>query len=440
MKKFLLVIATALMFGMNVKAEEYFAPGWFIGFKGGAQCTIGETTYGNLISPTAAFNVGYQFRPWFGLRADLSGWQGKGAIDVPGESKYSSYAFNYAQLAFDATFNIIDIFEKKAKKHVVNPYIFAGLGGFFGFKNTEKDALISKGASFAFPWSNTVSMVGRLGAGVDFKAGKRTIIGIEYTANMVGDQMNSKQGTTGKIGDGKYMDLDYTHSLMLSFRWALGDQGKNAKKYAASRAAAKAKKSGMSDAEIAAAAALASAAIDSGCKSLAANYVTAPSVDEYLAAQKAEADRIAAEKAAAEKAAADAAAAAAAAAKAAADKAAADAAAAAAAAAEAMKTQNVFFELNKYVIRESEESKINTIVECLKADPSAKVTVTGHADKETGNSKINLKLSENRANVVAKSLIDKGIDASRIITDFKGDTANPYSVPEQNRVSICVVD
>ncbi len=85
-------------------------------------------------------------------------------------------------------------------------------------------------------------------------------------------------------------------------------------------------------------------------------------------------------------------------------------------------------------------SKVDEIVEWLKADPSRSVSITGHADKFTGNSQINLVLSEKRAKAVRKALISKGIDASRISYTFKGDTANPFELTEQNRVAICVVE
>ena len=92
MKKFFLVIASAAILSLNANAEEYFAPGWFIGIKGGAQYTVGESSFGTLISPTAAINVGYQFRPWVGLRADISGWQGKGANIVAGADPVGTHA------------------------------------------------------------------------------------------------------------------------------------------------------------------------------------------------------------------------------------------------------------------------------------------------------------------------------------------------------------
>lgn len=442
MKKFILIIASALVLGISARAEDsstkaagqYFAPGWFIGVQGGAQYTAGEVAFKDLISPVAAFNFGYQFQPWFGLRANIAGWQGKGFAYIPNQN-WSGYKFNYAQIGVDAMFNICDWFDKQPRKHVVNPYIFVGLGGAYGFNNKEVTPIAGKGLNLPYVWDKMFTGLGRFGFGIDFKVGKRTMIGLELTDNVMSDKLNSKKGEAMKLGNSGYLDFDYNISLLLGVKVALGDQGKSAQNYAAKTAAKKARKAGKNDAEIAAAAAAATAAV-AGSTSLAAHFAkaapvvaepaevkTAGPTEAELAAAKAEADRLAAEKAAAEKAAAE---------KAAAEK-------AAAAAAEARKTQNIFFDLNKADIRDSEKEKIDILVDFLNADPAAKVRITGHADKATGNSKINMSLSERRAKAVTKALIDKGIDKSRVSYEYKGDTANPFDTPELNRVSICVV-
>lgn len=76
----------------------------------------------------------------------------------------------------------------------------------------------------------------------------------------------------------------------------------------------------------------------------------------------------------------------------------------------------------------------------MKKHLAVKVNVTGYADVNTGNAKINSKLSEKRANNVAEALKAKGIAANRITIDYKGDTVQPYNTPEENRVSICIAE
>ena len=78
----------------------------------------------------------------------------------------------------------------------------------------------------------------------------------------------------------------------------------------------------------------------------------------------------------------------------------------------------------------------------MKQHPDTKVTVTGYADKGTGNLKINLRLSKQRADAVVNALIkDYGIAADRIIAKSMGEEEEqPYSTPAQNRVAICIVE
>ena len=102
--------------------------------------------------------------------------------------------------------------------------------------------------------------------------------------------------------------------------------------------------------------------------------------------------------------------------------------------------QNIFFALNSAKIQDDQQAKIASLVDYLEKNPATKVSVTGYADKETGNPKINMTLSEKRANNVADALKAKGIVASRIVTNYKGDTVQPYPVREENRVSICIVE
>ena len=105
--------------------------------------------------------------------------------------------------------------------------------------------------------------------------------------------------------------------------------------------------------------------------------------------------------------------------------------------------QNIFFALNSALLQKDQQSKIDAMVAYMEkypANPTSKVAVTGYADKETGNPRINMTLSEKRAKIVADALKDKGIAPDRIVTDFKGDTVQPFRVPEENRVSVCIAE
>ena len=102
--------------------------------------------------------------------------------------------------------------------------------------------------------------------------------------------------------------------------------------------------------------------------------------------------------------------------------------------------ENVFFKLNSAVIRASEEAKIERLAAYLTANPQAKVVICGYADKATGTPKINDALSLKRAQAVSKALQVKKIDAGRIRVEHKGDSVQPFTEVEKNRVSICIAE
>jgi len=102
-----------------------------------------------------------------------------------------------------------------------------------------------------------------------------------------------------------------------------------------------------------------------------------------------------------------------------------------------MQTE-IFYYIRQTVIRDDQKGKLNNLISFLKQNPETKVAVTGYADVETGNPRINMMYSQGRAEGVAKALTEAGIDAARITVDAKGDTVQPFSENDKNRVSICI--
>ena len=104
--------------------------------------------------------------------------------------------------------------------------------------------------------------------------------------------------------------------------------------------------------------------------------------------------------------------------------------------------RDVFFRINTSTISKEEMNKVTEVADFLKNHPNAKVEVTGYADKGTGTMAINLRLSKQRAQIVANTLKNKyGIAADRIIVKSMGEDAfQPYSDPVDNRVAICVCE
>ena len=103
--------------------------------------------------------------------------------------------------------------------------------------------------------------------------------------------------------------------------------------------------------------------------------------------------------------------------------------------------RDVFFLINKTVIRESEAQKVKEIADYMQKYPESKVVVTGYADAGTGNDKINDRLAAGRADAVVKSLVnDYGIAQDRITYDSKGSRVQPFAENDLNRVTICIAE
>lgn len=101
---------------------------------------------------------------------------------------------------------------------------------------------------------------------------------------------------------------------------------------------------------------------------------------------------------------------------------------------------DIFFNIAKFKLLASEQQKVGEVAAYMKKYPQTKVVITGLADKGTGNDKINIPLSQKRAEIVKEMLVKQyGIEESRITAEGKGSSEQPYTIPELNRVSICVV-
>jgi outer membrane protein OmpA-like peptidoglycan-associated protein len=94
-------------------------------------------------------------------------------------------------------------------------------------------------------------------------------------------------------------------------------------------------------------------------------------------------------------------------------------------------THGILFDVDKAVIKPESMGAINQIFRVLKQNPDIKYEIDGHTDN-TGNSKHNLELSQQRADAVKTQLVSMGIDSSRLTTKGYGDTEpiSDNSTPE----------
>lgn len=401
MKQLLITVMTLLVMSNVVSAQQSrsdekleFRPNWGLKVQGGASFTIGEADFSKLLSPAAQLSATYNFHHAMGVRFGFSGWEGKGTVVVTDEM----YSFRFLQLNADYVLDLASLFGGFKHDRIWTPYVFAGIGGAYGFDNKEAGKYVAEfGDVVSRYWETAPFFVVRAGLGVDFWVAKNVALGLEANANGYSDKFNSKGAVSG-------FNPDFQFNALLGLKFRFGGNTRPSKAYADKVAAEEAAEAARLAAEKAAA--------------------------EKAAAEKAAAEKAAAEKAAAEKAAAE---------KAAAEKAAAEKAAAERARICAEQSTNVFFTIGSYSIRKSEMAKIDKLVEFLKANPDYSVSLVGYADKATGTSARNLVISKERVNAVKAKMIQLGAPADRIETDYVGDTVQPYVENDQNRVIICTV-
>lgn len=396
MRKFLtalmaILLAANVVFAQQSKSDETleYRPHWGIILQGGAAYTLGEASFSNLISPAAQISASYNFHHAMGVRFGLDGWQGKGSIVAPGEI----YRFRFIQLHADYVLDLANLFGGFKHDRIWTPYIFAGIGGAFGFDNKEASAHVAEyGEVVSKYWESAPFLAVRAGAGVDFWVSKNVAIGVEVNANGYSDKFNSKASVPKS-------NPDFNFNALAGVKIRFGGNTRPSKAYAAKKAAEEAELLALAEAE-------------------------------RLAAEKAEAERLAAEKAKAERLAAE---------KAEAERLAAERAAAIAAERAALAAENsgeIFFTIGSYKVRKNESGKLEKLAAFMNEHTDFTVVLVGYADKATGTPVVNLKISEKRANIVKERLVALGVPSERIIVDFKGDTVQPFAENDKNRVII----
>ena len=377
----ILAAAAVLLSGGATSARDglpetdEFRGHWYIQVQGGVGQTVGETSFGSLISPSAAFNFGYRFTPVWGLRAGISGWQGKGAVLGPTEV----YRYNYLQGSVDVTADICGIFSGYRAGRSLSPYLFAGVGVNGGFNNSEANSLSGRFPADNLLWTGrSILPAGRFGLGTGIRITDAVHFNVEVNANILGDRFNSKRGSA----------VDWQLGALAGFTFNIGlKKGRKAEPVPSSApvpvAVQMPEPSEPSEPSRPGAAEPSSESVDSAESGEPSSAESAPQFNPVQ--------------------------------------------------------EDIYFSIGKSVIRPGEKTKLAEVVSLLESYPEAVITVTGHADRATGSAGRNLELSKERARNVAAALMDGGVSGDRITVLYKGDTENPYSEPERNRVAICIV-
>ena len=100
--------------------------------------------------------------------------------------------------------------------------------------------------------------------------------------------------------------------------------------------------------------------------------------------------------------------------------------------------RDIFFPIGNSNIAKSQTTKIAEIVDFMKENPDAKITLTGYADKGTGSEGFNDKIAARRAQTVYNTLAAKGVAKNRMIKKSEGSRVQPFEENDMNRVTICI--
>ncbi len=83
--------------------------------------------------------------------------------------------------------------------------------------------------------------------------------------------------------------------------------------------------------------------------------------------------------------------------------------------------KNIFFETNKYDLKDESKAELKKLISFLSTNKSLHIEISGHTDN-VGSKELNQTLSENRAKTVMNFIIAGGIDAARMSSKGYGDT------------------
>lgn len=351
---------------------------WYVQAQVGGQYTLGERSFGDLMSANMQVAAGYQFTPVWGLRLAFDFWQSKGGSDVKMLNKEYGWKYNYVAPTLDVTCDLTNLFGGD-KKRICNVGILAGVGANIAWNNDEAISvqkqynhdfatqfphIAATGAaeSMEYLWDDTQARaVARFGAYCDFHVSKRVDLGLELNANTLSDHYNSK-----KAGNS-----DWYFNGLAGVKVHLGKLTKKAKK-------------------------------ESPCGQIVVEKIVEKIVEkpvEKIIYKEPEAPKR-----------------------------------------EPLR-RDIFFVICGSTVSSAEMPKVEEVAAYLNKYADAKVSITGYADKGTGNAKLNVGYARKRAQMVADLLTKKyGISSSRIIVDSKGDTVQPYEQNDLNRVSICIAE
>lgn len=376
---FSMLLAAGCLSASAQETETYetFNHHWFLQAQGGGQYTLGEVKFNKLLAPNVQVAAGYQFTPVWGLRLAVNGWQSKAGSNLRNPMPQKYYwKWNYVSPTLDVNCDLTN-WIGGYKKRLCSVGLLVGLGANVGFNNDEaQDVHNQMQVAHGFPMGSDVAFL-----------------------RLLWD--DTKVRFTGRAG--AYLDFHVCPRVDIGIEVTANTLPDTYNS----------KKAGNWDWYMNA---LAGLRVNLGKLTKTATRLS-PNRSERIVEKIVEKpvekivekivyrDREQTNAQAREK-----------------------------------IRREIFFPIRGSQISNDDMKKIDDIVAYMQKYPDAKVTVTAYADKGTGNAKLNKMYSERRAKITHDMLVKKGVAPSRITTEAKGDTEQPYAENDKNRVSICVAE
>ncbi len=225
------LLSCMMLLGMSAQAQEAktvneFHPHWNVFVQPvGAQYTLGEVSFSDLISYNVQAGAGYQFSPVFGARISLNAWQSKGGWDIG--NMQTTWKWNYVAPMVDVTMNLSNVFCGYNPERLFSLGMF--LGGGLNIAWGNDDAVDARNSirdyyggyysneNLTYLWEGcNARLTARAGLTGDFRINDKVSVGLELQAFTLNDHYNSKKAGNADWGfnalAGVKINLGKTHT------------------------------------------------------------------------------------------------------------------------------------------------------------------------------------------------------------------------------------
>mgnify|MGYP003294396188 CR=1 FL=1 len=214
--------ATASAQELGEKVENVFNPHWYIQVQPlGAQYTLGETSFGNLVSYNVQIAGGYNFNKYIGARLSVNAFQSRAGWEMQG---VKTWKWNYVAPVADVTLNLSNAIFGYNPDRIFTLSAFAGVGANIAWGNdqaatvkAELGNLYGHNENLGLLWDSVKPFfLGRAGLMGDFNINQNWSVGIELQANIINDAYNSKKANNS----------DWYFNGLIGVKYVFGESNK----------------------------------------------------------------------------------------------------------------------------------------------------------------------------------------------------------------------